>query len=52
MDENEKIFEKNCSPQDNLPVIKSSPDKGIADPTGPISIRKDAFEMGGYKKSK
>ena len=37
---------------DTLPDIKSSTDKGIAEPTCPISIRKDAFEMGGYKKSK
>ena len=49
---NEKIIEKKMSATDKLPDIKSSTDKGIAEPTGPISIRKDAFEMGGYKKSK
>ena len=49
---NEKIIEKKMSATDRLPDIKSSTDKGIAEPTSPISIRKDAFEMGGYKKSK
>ena len=40
------------SATDRLPDIKSSTDKGIAEPTGPISMKKDAFEMGGYKKIK
>lgn len=49
---NEKIIEKKMSATDKLPDIKSSTDKGMIEPTSPISAKRDAFELGGYKKSK